>query len=88
MIREFKKGRYSYLVTTAILERGVTISNLQVIVYGADDEIYDSAALIQISGRVGRRKNAPTGLVIFLADRKTKAMNTAIEEISYCNEFL
>ena len=88
VIREFKKGRYSYLVTTAILERGVTISNLQVIVYGADDEIYDSAALIQISGRVGRRKNAPTGLVIFLADRKTKAMNTAIEEISYCNEFL
>jgi len=88
VISDFKKGRYSYLVTTAVLERGVTVKDLQVIVYGADNSIYDSAALIQIAGRVGRKKDAPSGEVIFYADRKTEEMEKAVREIEFCNRFL
>lgn len=55
-IIKFKKGVTRYIVTTAVLERGVTIKDLQVIVYHADSGIYDSHALVQISGRVGRKK--------------------------------
>ena len=88
MISDFKKGRYSYLVTTAVLERGVTVKDLQVIVYGADNSIYDSAALIQIAGRVGRKKDAPSGEVIFYADRKTEEMEKTVREIEFCNRFL
>lgn len=88
VIQEFKDRRYLYLVTTAVLERGVTVRNLQVIVYGADDRIYDAASLIQIAGRAGRKADAPTGDVIFLADHDTKGMLGAIEEIRYCNTFL
>ena len=88
IIVDFKSGKYVYLITTAILERGVTVSNLQVIIYKADNNIYDAAALIQISGRAGRKISCPTGDVIFLGSKKTKEINDAIEEIKYYNTFL
>ena len=88
IISKFKKGGYSYLVTTAVLERGVTVKGVQVVVYGADDPIYDSAALIQIAGRVGRKKGAEDGDVFFLAKEESKSMRKAIKEIQFCNTFL
>ena len=88
IIDDFRKKKYQYLVTTAVLERGVTIKDLQVIVYKADHSIYDSSALIQIAGRVGRKKDAPEGEVIFLAKRKTKHMERAVAEIVAANESL
>ena len=88
IIEGFKNGKYSYLVTTAVLERGVTVKGVQVMVYGADNQIYDSAALIQIAGRVGRKKGATDGDVFFLAKKETKSMRKAIKEIRFCNTFL
>ena len=88
VISDFKKGKYRYLVTTAVLERGITVKNLQVIVYGADSPIYDAASLIQIAGRAGRKADAPTGEVWFVADREKSSMAKAIKEIRYCNSFL
>lgn len=88
IIQRFKQGRFSYLVTTAVLERGVTIRNLQVIVFGSDSAIYDSASLIQIAGRAGRKADAPTGEVVFLASKVTQGMKNAIEEIERCNAYL
>ena len=88
VIQAFKEGKIRYLVTTAVLERGVTIRNLQVIVFRANDAIYDSAALIQIAGRAGRKYDAPTGEVLFLADKESEGMKDAIKEIKYCNTFL
>lgn len=88
VIEAFKKGKFRYLITTAVLERGVTIRDLQVLVYGADDAIYDSAALIQIAGRAGRKADAPSGEVLFIAERETEGMRDAIKEIEYCNTFL
>ncbi len=89
IIADFKKNRYLYLITTSVLERGVTFKNLQVIVTNADeDDIYDSSTLIQIAGRVGRKTDAPGGDVIFLAERNTDSMRRAINEIKFCNTFL
>ena len=88
IIEDFRKKKYQYLVTTAVLERGVTIKDLQVIVYKADHNIYDASALIQIAGRVGRKKDAPDGEVIFLAKRKTEHMERAVAEIVTANESL
>ena len=88
IISKFKKGGYRYLVTTAVLERGVTVKGVQVVVFGADDPIYDSAALIQIAGRVGRKKGAEDGDVFFLAKEESKSMRKAIKEIRFCNTFL
>lgn len=88
VIDDFKKGRYRYLITTAVLERGITVKNLQVIVYGADSPIYDAASLIQIAGRAGRKADAPKGDVFFVADKSNEAMERAAKEIRYCNTFL
>ena len=86
IIKSFRLKKYRYLVTTAVLERGVTVKDLQVIVYRADHPIYDSYSLIQIAGRVGRKKDAPEGEVIFLARENNKDIERAVEEISAANK--
>ncbi|MCQ2794773.1 MAG: DEAD/DEAH box helicase [Bacilli bacterium] len=88
IITDFKKHKYDYLVTTSVLERGVTIKDVQVIIYNADDEMYDSGVLIQISGRVGRKIDAPTGEVIFLANKVSQSMKEAIHAIKLDNTYL
>lgn len=88
IIDDFRKGKYKALVTTAVLERGVTVKNLQVIIFKADHPLYTSSALVQISGRVGRKKDAPTGEVIFIGDKTSREMELAIEEIERANKDL
>ena len=88
IIKDFKEGKYDYLVTTAVLERGVTFKDLQVIIYDADSEIYDAQALIQISGRVGRKIDAPEGEVIFLVNKETDEIRKAIRTIQDKNRHL
>lgn len=85
IIDDFKHKKYSYLITTSVLERGVTVKDLQVIVCHADHKIYDEASLIQISGRVGRKFDAPTGEVLFLGYKNTMSMQNAIAKIKGAN---
>lgn len=87
-IENFKNKKYQYLVTTAVLERGVTVRNLQVMVYKSNHSIYNASTLIQISGRVGRKKDAPEGEVIFYGEKETKAMDDSIEGIVEANKNL
>ena len=67
VIKNFREKKYQYLVTTSVLERGVTVKDLQVIVFQADHSVYDRYSLVQIAGRVGRKKDAPEGEVVFIA---------------------
>lgn len=85
LINDFKNGKFKYLVTTAILERGVTVKDLQVVVFLADHKIYDRYSLIQISGRAGRKKEAPEGRVIFLARKNTEEIGECISDIIRSN---
>ena len=88
IIENFKTRKKGYLVTTSVLERGVTLENLQVIVFESDHSVYDSGTLIQIAGRVGRKKNYPDGEVIFLANKITQAMKDSVKDINKSNEAL
>ncbi|MDD5884672.1 MAG: helicase-related protein [Erysipelotrichaceae bacterium] len=89
IIRLFKQQKYSYLVSTSVLERGVTVKKLQVILLSADESsVYSSSALIQMAGRAGRKWDAPKGDVWFLAEEESEEMRHAVEEIRYCNTFL
>ena len=74
--------------TTLVVEEGVTIANLQVIIFKADHDLYDEGSLIQISGRVGRKFYAPDGEVIFLASKISDAMENAIKTIKEKNKDL
>lgn len=88
IISDFKEDKYKFLVTTAVLERGVTVKNLQVIIFDADHKLYDEQALIQISGRVGRKIDAPEGEVVFLVNKTTIAIENAIKTIESKNKNL
>ena len=86
IIENFKKNKVLFLVTTSILERGVTIKNLQVIVYNADNYLFDSKALIQIAGRVGRKIDAYDGEVVFLGGYNSTSMQEAKRKILQANK--
>lgn len=85
-IEAFKRGEIKFLVTTTIMERGVTISNLHVLVINANEKVFDKSTLIQIAGRVGRSKEYPDGMVLFLGEYKTKAIADAIKHIKWMNK--
>ena len=74
------------LLTTTILERGITISNVQVAVVGAEQKIFNKGALIQIGGRVGRSANHPTGEFILFHHGISNAMDDAKTEIIRLNK--
>ncbi len=85
VIQEFKENKRKIIVTTTILERGITIDDVQVIVYEAQHPLFDLKTLIQISGRVGRKKAHPTGKIIFLCSKKTQAIQECIHQLKLKN---
>ncbi len=68
------------------MERGITLQGIQVIVLAADHPIFDERALVQMAGRVGRTRENPTGKVIFMAEKMTGPMRTAVKWIEEQNK--
>ncbi|WNF39097.1 helicase-related protein [Bacillaceae bacterium IKA-2] len=85
-VQKFRNAEIQLLVTTTILERGVTVANVAVAIYGADDDVFSESALVQISGRVGRSSEFPSGEIIFFHYGKTEAMLDAIDHINEMNK--
>ena len=81
MYRLLRNKELPGLLTTTILERGITIPNVQVAVVGAEQQIFDKGALIQIGGRVGRSAEFPTGDFTLFHNGITYAMDDAKTEI-------
>lgn len=74
VLEDFRKHCIQVLVTTTILERGVTFENVHVFVYRAHHLIYTPSTLIQIAGRVGRKINYPDGKIYFVGRYISKGM--------------
>ena len=85
-VTRFKEGEGRFLITTMILERGVTLANIDVAIFSAEHDIYDESALVQISGRVGRNPKWPTGEIMFFHHGITKAMEDAKSQIVNMNK--
>lgn len=85
-VQALREGTIRGLLTTTILERGITIANLQVAIVGAERQIFHASGLIQISGRVGRSKLASSGQVIFYHHGITRQMDAACNEIKRLNK--
>ena len=81
----FRNGQIQILVSTTILERGVTFPNIDVFVMMANHRLFTKTALIQIAGRVGRSADRPTGALIFFHNGLNKAIKTAVFEIKEMN---
>ncbi|WP_244444950.1 DEAD/DEAH box helicase [Oceanobacillus jeddahense] len=84
-INQFREKKLHALMTTTILERGVTFPSVDVAVLSAGHEVFNEAALVQIAGRAGRSADDPSGEVIFFHDGKTDAMEKARQMILEMN---
>ncbi len=86
LLNIFHSLKSGVILTTLVLERGVTFKDSHVIVYKADHELFNYQNLVQISGRVGRKKDYPCGDILFLVDKKRQNVKSAIKFIKKCNE--
>ncbi|GAE44071.1 ComF operon protein A [Mesobacillus boroniphilus JCM 21738] len=85
-VMKFRNKEFPILLTTTILERGVTVPNIDVAVIGSEDRIFTESALVQIAGRAGRSAEYPTGDVTFFHYGKTEAMLSARSQIVMMNQ--
>lgn len=84
-IERLKNHELDVIVTTTVLERGITVKNIQVIIINGEHRLFDKETLIQIAGRVGRKLPYPNGDVIIYASKKTEAIKACIKSIKQDN---
>lgn len=85
IIEDFNNNLFKVLITTTIMERGVTFEAVNICVLFADHSVFSKASLIQIAGRVGRSLSAPNGEGIFLCRRKSINVLNSIKELQMMN---
>ncbi len=85
-IQQMRDGKLDFLITTTILERGVTFYGIDVAVTEAQEEIFTREVLVQIAGRVGRSVDHPGGEVVYFYEGMSRAMKQAKKEIESLNE--
>ncbi|QOS81418.1 DEAD/DEAH box helicase [Paenibacillus sp. JNUCC31] len=81
----FRERSIRLLVTTTILERGVTIPRSDVFILDADNGLFDEASLVQMAGRAGRSMDDPAGRVVFASSRRTRSQVKAVAQIQKMN---
>ena len=84
-VQAMRDNDYQFLITTSILERGVTFPEIDVFVLGADDGVFSTAALVQITGRAGRSLSRPVGHVGFWVAGHSRVVNAAVNQVRYMN---
>lgn len=84
-IQAFRNRETAIILTTTILERGVTFPSVDVAILDAGHDVFDEAALVQIAGRAGRSPADPTGEVVFFHEGRSDAMDKAIQAIQGMN---
>ena len=82
-VERMREGEIKILLTTTILERGVTFKDLDVIV--VHTEYFPADTLIQICGRVGRKPQDPMGNVHFIKLYNTHHIQKTVRTIKAFN---
>ena len=85
-VQDFRDGELTILISTTILERGVTFPCVDVFVVEANHRLFTKSSLIQIGGRVGRSMDRPTGELLFFHDGLNVSIKKAIKEIKQMNK--
>ena len=85
-VQAFRDGELTILISTTILERGVTFPRVDVFVVEANHQLFTKSSLVQIGGRVGRSMDRPTGELIFFHDGLNLSIKKAIKEIKQMNQ--
>ncbi|HAM31162.1 MAG TPA: DNA/RNA helicase [Erysipelotrichaceae bacterium] len=85
IMEQFRNRQFPVLVSTTLLERGITVPGVQAIVYDGDHTVFTQASLIQIFGRVGRKFDDPYGRGICLCSRKNESIASCVRTIEWMN---
>lgn len=85
-VQAFRDRELTILVSTTILERGVTFPCVDVFVVEANHQLFTKSSLIQIGGRVGRSMDRPTGQLFFFHDGINRSIKKAIKEVKEMNQ--
>ena len=85
-VQAFRDRELTILISTTILERGVTFPCVDVFVVEANHQLFTKSSLIQIGGRVGRSMDRPTGQLIFFHDGINRSIKKAIKEVKEMNQ--
>ncbi|MFF2912241.1 helicase-related protein [Paenibacillus sp. NPDC057934] len=84
-VTAFRDRSISLLVTTTILERGVTVPRSDVFILDADSSLFDEASLVQMAGRAGRSKDDPAGRAFLISPQWNRSQRGAINQIRTMN---
>lgn len=84
-IAAFRAGCGDVLITTTVLERGVTFKNIAVFVLGAEHVVFTESVLVQIAGRAGRQQEHAANPVYFFYADYTVAIQRACQQIKRQN---
>lgn len=87
IIDDFNNNKINILISTTVLERGMTFKKVDVLVVDANNtKIFDVSCLLQICGRVGRDTKYHQGNIYFLARKLSDNMIKTRERIIQYNE--
>ncbi|MFC3420278.1 DEAD/DEAH box helicase family protein [Salinicoccus hispanicus] len=78
-VEQMRNKEIRVLLSTTILERGVTFDRLDAIIVHA--EMFNTESLIQMCGRVGRKQTDPVGNIWFFAHYQTSAIRRTFRTI-------
>lgn len=81
----FRRTDIRLLVTTTILERGVTVPRSDVFILDAGAGLFDAASLVQMAGRAGRSGDDPFGRVYLCSPDMTRSQAHAVRQIRTMN---
>jgi Superfamily II DNA/RNA helicase required for DNA uptake (late competence protein) len=77
LLSNFIKNKRGIIITYHIKDLDLDIIDSDIMVYFADEKVYDYKSLLYICGKVGRNASLGNGEVIFLAKDITSEMETA-----------
>lgn len=87
-IMDFKNNKYDIIVSTSVLERGITINQISVILYMKTNSIMDTSSIIQMIGRVGRGTKYTDGQAYILTNSKYKEIDEVLSYLKEANDAL
>ncbi|MBR2577498.1 MAG: hypothetical protein IKE38_01075, partial [Erysipelotrichaceae bacterium] len=85
-IRDFKDKKYRFIFATTVLERGITIKDVNVVVMNLHKGIFAEENIIQMLGRVGRNYANPYGEAYILSRYRTRDVTNSVSFIKEANE--
>jgi competence protein ComFA len=85
-IKCFRDRQIPFLISTTLLERGITIKGIHIGILNASHPIFDEFTLIQMAGRVGRHKDQPHGEIVLFTEMRTTAIENAKKYVKRMNK--